>query len=225
MQQKQDRKGQRDGQEEAPGQEEGAELKSSPAFFVAQGADDVQDYEEQYFVDHLESPDGVQASNSVALTNMKGAQAVPKDTKVIFGNAFEFPEGETATGGTAAEAFMTFKNTDLCEHASSNGGKERRQVAMCTLWGSRARSRALFQRVTSVRGQALEEEAAEKTRQQYPPQQGTSSRDFCVPAFAREDAPAWSRRLDRRPGHERTTWLGFFGRSAKSRESGYMACV
>ena len=177
-------------------------VKSSSSFYVGHGADEVQDYEEQYFVNHvvaedahLASLDGVLSQPKLVLEDRRGNTRQVKEKKVFFDNAFEFASGKNERQSTA-ETFVTFKNTDLCEHASSNGGDERHfhraanghqrqvmckkdsggravisakrrepvqlwsflvQVAMCTLWGTRARSRALFQRVTQVRVQALEE--------------------------------------------------------------------
>ena len=48
------------------------------------------------------------------------------------------------------------------------------QVALCTKWGSRARSRALFQHVTKCRGDALEED--QRRRRLEPPQAGPPQR-------------------------------------------------
>ena len=50
------------------------------------------------------------------------------------------------------------------------------QVALCTLWGTKSRSRALFARVSQVRSEALEEEERERQLRPQPPQAGPASR-------------------------------------------------
>ncbi|CAE7616057.1 RE2, partial [Symbiodinium sp. CCMP2592] len=167
-----------------PGKGQGAKTKRKPAPKKVPG-------KTTYFVlsPDLEEGDGAgQAYYTDLLADPGGKESRPRFSNVA----------EHDAPALEHEALVNLR-TNLCEHASSKGGREKKfhraanghmrsimckepecdkaviqakrkdgvslwsflvQVALCTLWGSRARSRALFARVGQVRAEALSEREA-----------------------------------------------------------------
>ena len=124
-----------------------------------------------YFVLHPDLEEGDGAGQAYLVD----PQDAGKEPCTRFSNATEH------TGPDLEHDVLVNLRTNLCEHASSNGGREkkfhrsanghtrsimckepecdkaviqarRKEVALCTLWGTKARSRALFSRVGQVVG-------------------------------------------------------------------------
>eukprot|EP00434_Breviolum_minutum_P038574 symbB.v1.2.034224.t1/scaffold4384.1/size41667/2 len=147
------------------------EPNAVPVNFAAKTID-IKEVTEELYGDFTEKGNGNLASNSTEV-------AAPSFT------ATEFKQ-------TVNECLVNFRETKLCEHASSNGGREREfhrganghtrhitckecnetvivarrkqpvqlwsylvQIAMCTKWGQKMRSTALYHRVSSLTSQSL----------------------------------------------------------------------
>lgn len=147
------------------------EPNAVPVNFAAKTID-IKEVTEELYGDLTEKGNGNLASNSPEV-------AAPSFT------ATEFKQ-------TVNECLVNFRETKLCEHATSNGGREREfhrganghtrhitckecnetvivarrkqpvqlwsylvQIAMCTKWGQKMRSTALYHRVSSLTSQSL----------------------------------------------------------------------
>lgn len=147
------------------------EPNAVPVNFAAKTID-IKEVTEELYGDLTEKGNGNLASNSPEV-------AAPSFT------ATEFKQ-------TVNECLVNFRETKLCEHATSNGGREREfhrganghtrhitckecnetvivarrkqpvqlwsylvQIAMCTKWGPKMRSTALYHRVSSLTSQSL----------------------------------------------------------------------
>ena len=177
-----------------------------------------------YFVLHPDLEEGDGAGQAYLVD----PQDAGKEPRTRFSNAAEH------TGPDLEHDVLVNLRTNLCEHASSNGGREKKfhrsanghtrsimckepecdkaviqarrkdavslwsflvQVALCTLWGTKARSRALFSRVGQVRAEALSErealarEAARERDEDARAQRLQLDRGYGLGSFAGDESP------------------------------------